>query len=143
MAKFKLSLKGNQALIKGLEKVAKETKEIVGFEIEASAKHIEQDAIGRVPVNTNFLRGSILAQADRSKLKAQVEVGMHYAPYVEFGTGGKVNVPNGLEDYARQFKGKGIRQVNLPPRPFLYPAFEAELPKLMQRINKGLEKTTK
>ena len=42
---------------------------------------------------------------------------------MEFGTGGKVKVPAELKDIAIQFKGKGIREVNIQPRPFLYPAF--------------------
>ncbi len=45
-----------------------------------------------------------------------------YSPYVEFGTGGKVTVPQDLISFARQFKGKGIKQINLPARPFFYPA---------------------
>jgi hypothetical protein len=59
---------------------------------------------------------------------------LKYAPYVEFGTGGTVNVPAGYEDFAIQFKGKGIRKVNLRPRPYLIPAFESEMPILRKNI---------
>jgi hypothetical protein len=53
---------------------------------------------------------------------------------VEFGTGGTVNVPAGYEDFAMQFKGKGIRKINLKPRPYLIPAFESEIPILRKNI---------
>jgi len=44
-----------------------------------------------------------------------------YAPYVEFGTGSGVNVPQGFEAYAMQFyvNGKGTMKA----QPFLIPAF--------------------
>lgn len=140
MGKFKLTINGNKALIKGLEKISKGTRMMVGDEIEASTYTIQSDAIQQAPVNDGFLKNSISAQ--NKELVGQVETGVHYAPYVEFGTGGMVNVPAGLEDYAIQFKGKGIKQVNLPPRPFFFPAFYRETPKLIERINKGLEKLT-
>lgn len=46
---------------------------------------------------------------------------------MEFGTGAKVDLKHlqelGIPDsYAAQFKGKGIREVNLRPQPFLFPA---------------------
>jgi hypothetical protein len=30
---------------------------------------------------------------------------LSYAPYIEFGTGGKVTIPAGYEQFASQFKG--------------------------------------
>ena len=61
-----------------------------------------------------------------------------YAAFVEFGTGALVNVPAGLEDYAIQFKGKGIKQVNLPARPFLFNSFFEEKKSLIDNIKKVL-----
>lgn len=46
-----------------------------------------------------------------------------YAPFLEFGTGGLVDVPSGWQDVAIEFKGEGKRQINLPARPHLIPAF--------------------
>ncbi len=59
-----------------------------------------------------------------------------YAPYVEFGTGALVDVPEGLESYAIQFKGAGIKQVNLPARPALYPTARVEFVKLVEKLKK-------
>ena len=81
----------------------------------------------------DFLRGSI-ALEPISELTYTVEAKAKYAPYVEFGTGGLVDIPTGYEQYAAIFKGKGIRKVNLRARPFLIPAFENEVPQLMKRL---------
>lgn len=140
MARFKISMQGNKALIQGLEKLSKLTKQMVGDEIEASTYEIHSEAVQRVPVDTGFLKNSINAQYQN--MHGQVEATMNYAPYIEFGTGGMVNVPEGLETYAMQFKGKGDARVSMRPQPFLYPAFARETPKLLERINKGLEKLT-
>lgn len=48
----------------------------------------------------------------------------HWA-YVEFGTGGLVDIPTGYEALAAAYRGRGIRQVNLPARPFMIPAYVA------------------
>ena len=46
-----------------------------------------------------------------------------YSAYHEFGTGGRVNIPEGWNTMAAQFKGKGIKTVNIQARPFMYPAY--------------------
>ena len=61
-----------------------------------------------------------------------VVVNKKYAPYIEFGTGSTVSLDDMLQlgipsGYAMQFKGKGIREVNLPARPFLFSSARKEL----------------
>ena len=56
---------------------------------------------------------------------------------LEFGTGGMVEVPQGLEDYSSQFKGKGIKQVNLPSRPFLFNSAFEEVTAMRERVLKA------
>lgn len=51
-----------------------------------------------------------------------------YSAYIEFGTGGLIDIPAELQDQAIKFKGRGIRQVNLRPRPYLWPAFVRQRP---------------
>lgn len=72
-------------------------------------------------------------------LTGEIVVGVGYGPYVEFGTGTKVKVPSELKDYAMQFKGKGIRKVNLPARPYLYPAFFINREKFINACDKILK----
>ena len=135
--RFKLTMHGNKALLKGLEKISEKVRQGVEDEIEASAYEIHNKAVSRVPVDTGFLKNSLNVQTQG--MTAQVEATVKYAPFVEFGTGALVNVPAGLEDYAAQFKGKGVRQVNLPPRPFLFNSFAEERPKLVKNIQRVLK----
>lgn len=137
---IRLKLKGNKALIKGIQNKSKKVKEMVSDEIEASTYKIHADASSNVPVDTGILKSSLTPEYDRATLRGQVEARARYAPYVEFGTGGRVNIPQGLEAYASQFRGKGEARVSLPPQPFLFPASFREFPKLIQRINKGIGK---
>ena len=71
-----------------------------------------------------------------------------YAPYVEFGTGRKVDLSHlkalGFNDsYAAQFKGKGIKEVILPARPFFFTNIKKELNKLEVRLDNKIKQLTK
>jgi phage gpG-like protein len=71
-----------------------------------------------------------------------------YAPYVEFGTGRKVDLSHlkalGFNDsYAAQFKGKGIKEVVLPARPFFFTNIKKELNKLEVRLDNKIKQLTK
>lgn len=58
----------------------------------------------------------------------------NYAAYVEFGTGGLVEIPNDLIEEAALHMGKGKRQVNMNAQPFFYaPIFKGSR-KLIQKI---------
>jgi HK97 gp10 family phage protein len=128
------NISGLKDLEKKLSKLSKATEETTANEINASALTIQRNAKRNVVVDNGFLRNSI-ALEPISKLTYSVEAKAKYAPYVEFGTGGLVEIPSGYEQYAAIFKGKGIRKVNLRARPFLIPAFENEIPQLMKRLN--------
>jgi hypothetical protein len=64
-----------------------------------------------------------------------------YAPFLEFGTGGKVDVPSGWQDLAIKFKGKGIKKINLPARPHLIPAFYKAKDYLKKKIVEDVKRT--
>jgi hypothetical protein len=71
-----------------------------------------------------------------------------YAPYVEFGTGRKVDLSHlkalGFNDsYAAQFKGKGVKDVVLPARPFFFTNIKKELNKLEVRLDNKIKQLTK
>lgn len=171
MGKFSVQLKGNKAVLKGLQDIPKNAKKLVGYEIDYSIEKIAQVAEVNAPSNNGILRSTIKPETDKKNLIGQVEVRSRYAAFLEFGTGTKVSVPSGLEDYASQFKGRkfsdgatfeqAIRQwvkekgidekavwpimmkilkVGISPKPFLFPAFNEELPKLIKRIKQGLNK---
>ena len=129
-------IEGLDALIKRLGKLPIEIEKEVAEEVNASALAIQSKARRDVVVDNSTLRSSIqLKEINRGdKIMYTVGSRLKYAPYVEFGTGGTVNVPAGYEDFAIQFKGKGIRKINLRPRPYLIPAFESEIPILRKNI---------
>lgn len=84
----------------------------------------------------NFLRNDIKSIFNKVKLFAKSGTSKEYGPYVEFGTGTMVDVPAGLESYAMQFKGKGVKKVNLPARPYLFPAFFKNKERLLRNITR-------
>lgn len=132
-------IEGLDALIKRLGKLPIEIEKEVAEEVNASALAIQSKAKKSVAANSTdngTLLGSIQLVSVLKDKRILYTVGsrLKYAPYVEFGTGGTVNVPAGYEDFAIQFKGKGIRKVNLRPRPYLIPAFESEIPILRKNI---------
>jgi len=71
-----------------------------------------------------------------------------YAPYVEFGTGRKVDLQHLTKigfpaTYAMQFKGRGIKEVNLPARPFFFTNLRKELGNLKNRLELKIKQLTK
>jgi HK97 gp10 family phage protein len=88
------------------------------------ANEILNEAKTNAPVKYGKLRQSGLAEPINNGFGGKITFSVVYAPFVEFGTGGTVLIPSGWETFASQFKGKGIKTINLPPRPFLLPAFE-------------------
>jgi HK97 gp10 family phage protein len=110
-----------------------------GLEIVRLAKR-------EVPAPTGTLRNSISTQ--KSGKSVNVVAAANYAPYVEFGTGGSVDLTDmtelGIpESYAAQFKGKGIREVNLPARPFFFSSARIGFKNLLNRLNGEIKKAIK
>ena len=66
-----------------------------------------------------------------------------YSAYVEFGTGGTVSIPKGFEEMASKFKGKGIRKINLKPRPFFIPSYLEGIQQYPKELRKVLEVETR
>jgi hypothetical protein len=106
----------------------------VKAEIEGTGRQIQYLAMQKAKVIEGTLKQSIFYEPTRNGLGAKITANAKHAPYVEFGTGGLVNIPKGYEAIAAQFKGKGIRQINLPARPFLIPTTKSELRKMIIRL---------
>ena len=105
--------------------------------IRQAALNIQDTAKKNAPRDEGRLRDSITATG--SGLEAEVFTNVEYAAYIEFGTGTMVDVPSGMEDYAAQFKGRGIKEVNISPQPYLMPAFEHHSERLLRAIKKILQ----
>jgi HK97 gp10 family phage protein len=162
----------NEALSK-FDKMSNNVKKEIKSEVAASALIIQSNAIKLAPVNLGKLRQSIYTE-EKSKSANEfmyvIGAAAKYAPYIEFGTGGKVSIPSGFSDEASKFKGKtggrfkdlvkaltewvikkgiasgkqsksvsyaialSIIRKGIRPQPFLIPAFQAEMPKLISKI---------
>lgn len=131
---FSLNIKGIKAVEDALKRKEKAVTTGLDLEMNAYVTDIEGMATRKSPTDTGKLKQGFFIDVSK-KLNKSVGNSKEYAPYVEFGTGALVNVPKGLEEYAMRFKGKGIKKVNLPARPFLFNSQRELLPKFLKRIN--------
>lgn len=109
MAAITIDITGINETLANFKKLESNVKAGIKNEVSASITNIYSDAKKLAPVNLGTLRGSIFKEeVSKSENVFMFTVGAKasYAPYVEFGTGGKVSVPSGYADYAMQFKGK-------------------------------------
>tara|TARA_R110000772_G_scaffold24111_3_gene63913 strand:- start:1216 stop:1653 length:438 start_codon:yes stop_codon:yes gene_type:complete len=145
-----MSLKINQtdlmSLNKKLNNLRAFDKKTLSKELGRTALEIARKAKQNAPVDKGTLKQSIRAEV-RGKT-VEVIAGASYAPYIEFGTGRLVSLDDMLElgipsSYAEQFKGKGIKEVNLPPRPFFFSSAREGLKDLLNRLNNELNKAIK
>ena len=134
-----IELQGVDDLLRRLDDRAKNMTDIVDKEMTASILDINAQQRRDTPVDTGRLRMGNMFDVSK-KLDKQLFNDIEYAPYVEFGTGGLVSVPPGLEEIAIQFKGAGIRKVNLPAQPFFFRAFFENKDKMIQNIKNAVLK---
>ena len=118
----------------------------LGTEIAKTGAEIARLAVRAAPKDTGALQQSISFSGKGKQVVVVAD--KKYAPYVEFGTGGKVKLDDMLElgipsSYAMQFKGKGIREVNLPARPFFFSSARIGFKNLYDRVNRRLNKIIK
>lgn len=116
------------------KKTVNEVSAMMDKEIAAHGELMATSAKNMCPVDTGRLRSSISLKKEQFmsyELVAQTD----YAAYVEFGTG-KYFVSNGepWDGVASKYKGKGIKQVNLLPRPYMRPSILAYIPSLTKTI---------
>jgi HK97 gp10 family phage protein len=101
-----------------------------------SARAIANSAKKKVPIDTGDLKRSIAV--DLQGFTGTISANEDYAPFIEFGTGAGVDVPNGFEPLAIQFKGKK-RKTNRKAQPFLVPAFLEEIPKYKEACQRIIQ----
>ena len=142
----KIDQNGLNELLAKIEALKKYSRQEVSNELGAIAQYSAKRAQRKAPKDKGPLgqgiKGGIIGK------QAVVMSTAKYSPYVEFGTGRMVDLDDmqqlGIPDsYAAQFKGKGIREVNLPARPFFFNSIRVELQKGLVRIQNKLDKLTK
>jgi HK97 gp10 family phage protein len=170
-----IKVKGLNEAIKALAKYSEEVKIDTANAMNTSMLAVQSKAklsvIKNGTSNTGRLASSIKTiKAKKDDLVSITYSEVDYAPYVEFGTKTKVDIPAGLESYASQFKGKGgsfedlvdkisawarlrgipqenvkfiamkIAKYGVKAQPFLFPAWEQERPKIEKAIAKLLKR---
>ena len=136
---FRISTEGFKSLEKRLEKMSKEAVNEVSDVVDKHIFDINREQVSLTRVDTGYLKNSNDFDVQDKKYK-EIFNNANYAAFVEFGTGNMVKVPTELAEYARQFKGKGIRNVNLPARPFFFAPFFKRRQKILRDIVKTLQK---
>jgi len=128
---------GIDKLITELKNYSEKVNTDINNSVKAAALNVESRAKMDCPVDMGTLRASINTRPikDDEGYGWEVFTLLEYAPYVEFGTGTRVSIPTGYEEYARQFKGqKSI--VGMNAQPYLIPNFEMEKMALIENIKK-------
>lgn len=142
---IKVNAKNLADIQKAIAEIKQRSPKILSNELAATAAKIARDAKKYAPVNTGNLRKSIGWERMNGS-NVRVFARAPYAPYVEFGTGRavtltflrKLGIPN---EYAEQFKGKGIRDGNkvyVYARPYFFPAVLGNFEVLAARLEKKL-----
>lgn len=137
-----MEIKGLNAVITSIRKYGAEANKDIEAVTELVVRNIEKNAKVNAPADLGKLGQSIIAvKADPTNWIVNAGgILAPYAPFIEFGTGGLVNVPDELKEIAIKYKGKGVKQVNLPARPFLYPALLVGRVEYVDKLKKVLSK---
>lgn len=144
-----VKVSGVDILLKDLDQYSKDVKQGVLDEIREWSVRTEADAQRDVPVKTGDLKGTIRTASENNGLTWIVKAGgiddVNYAPFIEFGTGVRVDKSflqeYGLVSYALQFKGNQPPFYPLPSRSFLYKNARIEFEKTLKNIKKLLQQT--
>ena len=143
MAKFGVKIYGADAIIKRLEASPKKMFDESKLIIDAAVIEIAAKAKQEVPVKTGALRGSIRHAKYQPGKGASVSAGntnIGYAPYVEFGTGTRFQIPvypninmSDLEAYALTFK-KSKKVIGVPYRPYMFSAYSEVFTSMIKKL---------
>lgn len=161
-----MAVRGINNAISQIRRLSQEAIQKMEDATELTAREIELKAKNLAPTNFGKLGQSIRAEKV-SNLKWKIGAGgliAPYAPYVEFGTGTKVSIPEEWREIAAQFKGKKgtyaeglmaikdwchakgidpekaeyifwiILKVGVTPQPYMYPSYVEGRKKYLERL---------
>jgi HK97 gp10 family phage protein len=119
-----MKLKGTPQVLNRLKRVSSQVTLQTKSSVVRNTDQIYAEAVANVPVLDGYLRGSGNTNYSDNQLTGTVAFcgnAAPYAPYVEFGTGSGVNIPQSFNDFAMQFyvNGKGTMKA----QPYLIPAY--------------------
>ena len=100
-----MKVKGLGLVLKQLKQLNTDTKNGVVRALEATGLEALDKIDSFTPVDNGKLRQGSGQSVNKDRLTLTLFNNVPYAPYVEFGTGARVDVPAELQDVAIQFKG--------------------------------------
>lgn len=142
---IKVNVKGMDKAVADLNKYAKGVGERVEQELRTTAQLVRNDAIKYAPVDQGQLRRFIVVDPVRDYETAVVSQAK-YSEYIEYGTGDLGENPKGGHTTKKRWvyfdELSGEFRIGRPqrPRPFMFPAAEANRRGHAQRIAKALKK---
>jgi len=131
---LKIDASGLDELRKYLKTLPKEAEKTIALIVAGASAEAEADARRLAPLDRGDLRKEMYHEATKDPLIWKVGNNIDYAPYVEFGTGGKVDVPNELTDLAIQYKRPNLQNISQEPQPYLYPAVKLARIEILERL---------
>jgi hypothetical protein len=145
----RVKVSGINILLQDLDKYSDKVKQGVFEEIKDWSVRTESSAQRDVPVDTGALKSSIGTYVENNGLTWVVKAGgtekVNYAPFIEFGTGVRVDKlflqQFGLTEYALQFQGNQDPFFPLPSRSFIYRNARTEFEKALANIKKLIQQT--
>ena len=139
-----MKIRGTSQVLNRLKRVSSQATLQTKSAVVRNTDQIYAEAVANVPVLDGYLRGSGNTSYQDNQLTGIVAFGGNaapYAPYVEFGTGSGVNVPQGFEAYAMQFYVNG--EGSMKAQPFLIPAYLKYKKVFLNDIRKIAKKISK
>ena len=131
-----ITVEGFDELAKYLEKLSSGEK--LEPALQKSCALVERSAKQKAPKGSGDLRRSITSKVENNE--GIVYTPLHYAPYVEYGTGihaeqhGRTNVPWKYKDA----EGKWHTTSGMSPHPYMRPAMLENRDKIVEILKEGL-----
>ena len=143
MAKFGVKIYGVDAIIKRFDAAPQKMMDESKLIIDAAVIEIASKAKQVAPVKTSALKNSIRHAKYQPGKGASVSAGntnVRYAPYVEFGTGTRFQIPvypninmSDLEAYALTFK-KSKKVIGVPYRPYMFSSYSEVFTSMIKKL---------
>ena len=141
--KINVKMQGLNQAVSDIRKYSESKIEGVKRVIVESTVNIQNDAVSLVPVKEGNLKNSIDFNITNNGLGGEVFASAEYAADVEFGTKPhKIEAKNGgvlaFKKDGKMIFAKSVKHPGTPAQPYLFPAWEAEMPKYKSALQKEL-----
>lgn len=140
---FNIRIEGLDTSLNRLANLASQNKELVKQAINETAINIERKTkqnLASTPFKESVggIAQSMYILYSDAGFASEVGANALWAPFQEYGTGDLVDVDPLWGDFAMQFIGKGIRKVNIKPKPYFHPAVNSELESLKAKLIRSM-----